>query len=40
MVKKRPTEVCSQGMTNIHKVLLDTQTKTNYPFESASMTGG
>lgn len=36
----RFVEVYSQGVTNVHKVVVDTQTGVNYLLVSSSMTSG
>ena len=40
MVKERFVEVYSQGVTNVRKVFVDTETGVNYLIASSNMTGG
>lgn len=39
-MKERFVEVYSQGVTNVRKVLVDTETGVNYLLASSNMTGG
>lgn len=39
-MKERFVEVYSQGVTNVRKVLVDTETGVNYLIASSNMTGG
>ena len=40
MAKERFVEVYSQGVTNVRKIVVDTQTGVNYLLASSNMTGG
>lgn len=40
MAHERFVEVYSQGVTNVRKVIVDTETGVNYLLMSSSMTGG
>ena len=40
MAQERFVEVYSQGVTNVRKIVVDTQTGVNYLLMSSSMTGG
>lgn len=40
MAQDRFVEVYSQGVTNVRKVIVDTQTGVNYLLMSSNMTGG
>lgn len=40
MAKERFVEVYSQGVTNVRKIVVDTQTGVNYLLISSSMTSG
>lgn len=39
-MKERFVEVYSQGVSNVRKVLVDTETGVNYLLASSNMTGG
>lgn len=39
-VKERFVEVYSQGITNVEKIIVDTQTGVNYVLASSSLTAG
>ncbi len=39
-MKERFVEVYSQGVTNVRKVFVDTETGVNYLLASSNMTGG
>ena len=40
MAQDRFVEVYSQGVTNVRKIIVDTQTGVNYLLMSSNMTGG
>lgn len=40
MAHERFVEVYSQGVTNVRKIIVDTQTGVNYLLMSSNMTGG
>lgn len=40
MAHERLVEVYSQGVTNVRKIIVDTQTGVNYLLMSSNMTGG
>lgn len=40
MAKERFVETYSQGVTNVRKVIVDTETEVNYVLMSSSMTTG
>lgn len=40
MAKERFVETYSQGVTNVRKIIVDTQTGVNYLLASSNMTGG
>ncbi|OUP07996.1 xylan 1,4-beta-xylosidase [Collinsella sp. An2] len=40
MARERFVEVYSQGVTNVRKVIVDTQTGVNYLLASSNMTSG
>lgn len=40
MVKERFVEVYSQGITNVEKIIVDTQTGVNYILASSTLTAG
>lgn len=40
MAYERFVEVYSQGVTNVRKIIVDTQTGVNYLLMSSNMTGG
>ena len=40
MAKERFVEVYSQGITNVEKIIVDTQTGVNYILASSAMTAG
>lgn len=40
MAQERFVEVYSQGVTNVRKIVVDTQTGVNYLLMSSNMTGG
>lgn len=40
MAKDRFVEVYSQGVTNVEKIIVDTQTGVNYVLASSSLTAG
>ncbi|MDY2777046.1 MAG: DUF6440 family protein [Collinsella sp.] len=39
-MKERFVEVYSQGVTNVRKIIVDTETGVNYLLASSNMTGG
>lgn len=40
MAKERLVEVYSQGITNVEKIIVDTQTGVNYILASSTLTAG
>ncbi len=40
MAKERFVEVYSQGLTNVEKIIVDTETGVNYILESSALTVG